>query len=886
MSDAAVSRPPATDDRATLLAWLKAHDGDHEKRFWDGEDVRVLVAERAALIDALLVQLWQQAWLGANACLVAVGGYGRGVLHPHSDIDLLILTKRDPRPADRDAISAFLTVLWDLKLEIGHSVRTVSQCIDAARADLTIMTTMMEARPLDGKTRLYEKLATRIAGRRLWPSENFFRAKVEEQANRYKRFGDSAYNLEPNLKEGPGGLRDIQLISWIAAREFGDDAEQCLVSEQHAEAEEIEALEEEQAALWRMRYGLHLLAGRREDRILFEHQRELAKRFGFEDGHVENLGVEQMMQGYFRSVRHIDRITERLMQAMEERLYAGRQREVEEIDEWFKIVNGNLAARDDDLFDKRPALLMEMFVRLAERPDIRGVRAETIRRIRRAVGYIDDDFRADPDVRAAFMAVLRSGADVPGLLTRMHRYDILDRYLPIFGAITGRMQYDLFHVYTVDEHTLTVLRRMHAFLVAPDRKKYPMTHELMYRLHKPELLYLAGIFHDIAKGRGGDHSELGADDAQAFCEAHGLSPADTRLVVWLVRLHLIMSVTAQKKDISDPEVVNEFARQVGNVRYLKFLYLLTVADISGTSPKLWNGWKGKLLQDLYRLTREALDRGLENPARREEWISDTRAGARSKLDAEGVSAERIGAAWASLPPGYFLRHSANQVCWHTQLMLEHEALPIIGVRKEANEECTELFVCAEDRDGTFATIVGCIGEVQLNIIDARLFNLGDGRIIDTFQVLDNEQQPVDELRRATRLAEHLEAALSQRPLRPAPAQASLPRKLQHFVRKPKIRFSEVRGQTCLDIYASDRPGLLARLSQALLANRIRVHSARIATFGERVEDHFVLTDEHGQPLGDDALGPLRQDLRAALGGDMPAQITPLGTWATGEVETQ
>jgi [protein-PII] uridylyltransferase len=849
--------------------WLARSDAQLQQQFQARSDIRGLVNTRAGALDALIQNIWAESCGELNdVCLVAVGGYGRGELHPHSDLDLMVLLGDDGSPAIEESVGRFLTFLWDLKLNVGHSVRSLSDCLAQARSDVTVITNLMEARRLFGSVSLFDRLCKSLTPDRMWPGREYFAAKLEEQRLRHHRFHDTVYNLEPNLKEGPGGLRDVQTLAWVAKRHYGVDSFTGLVDVGFLEPEEHQSLLDGQHYLWRVRWALHQAAGRNEERLLFDHQRELAHQFDYRDQHHENLAVEQFMQEFFRTVMHLERLNERLLLAFgEDILQAGEKVKIESIDAEFQLRNGYLEVVSDQVFQNRPASLFQLFLILQQRPNLEGVRASTIRLLRRNLDLIDDGFRASAGVQKAFMALLRGAGNVPALLSRMHRYEVLGRYLPEFGQVLGRMQFDLFHVYTVDQHTLSVLEYMYQIAGAGPDQAYPMYSDIHAQLEKPELLYLAGIFHDIAKGRGGDHSQLGELDARGFCERHGLSDADTNLVCWLVRQHLVMSVTAQTQDISDPEVVNRFARAVGNLVYLDYLYLLTVADINGTNPKIWNSWKATLLADLYALARKAIQRGLENPARRSEWVAETRRKANGLLLDAGWSQATIDAIWSALPDGYFLRHAAEQVAWQScEIHLARNAgLPHIGTRQLGGRGTTEILVYSRNRDGTFATILATLGQLELNIVDARVFNTSDGRVVDTFHVFERGGGPVQRDQLLQRIRDRLRQNLSAEILLPVPVEKPLPSRLRHFLRPPEIAFGEIAEHgTQMELICSDHPGLLATVARILFQNRVRVHAARIATFGEKVEDYFHITDFEDAPLEQDAQTRLRDDLVAAL----------------------
>ena len=579
-------------------------------RFLAGESVVDLVHARADLIDDVLTGLWREHIEPLGAALVAVGGYGRGELHPSSDVDIMLLVPDNLPDGSDDGLSAFVTALWDIGLEVGHSVRSIAQCHEEAAADLTVATTLMEARLLAGPESLFAAMQAAISPEQMWPSDRFFEEKRKEQIVRHHRYHDTAYNLEPNVKGSPGGLRDIQMIGWVAKRHFGAATLRELVDHRFLTPGQLRRLEEGQAFLWRIRFALHILTGRREDRLLFDHQKNLAEMLGYEDA-TYTLAVEQLMQRYYRTVMELSRLNEMLLQQFEEAILMDPDARAEPLNERFQVKNGFLQTVHDNVFRNDPSALLELFLLLQQNPEIRGVSAWTVGLIKRNLHLIDDEFRQNPRHHRLFLSILREPEGVTHELRRMNRYGVLGLYIPAFGRIVGRMQYDLFHAYTVDEHTLFVVSNLRRFALARFDDEFPHCSEVMQGLEQPEIAYLGGLFHDIAKGRGGDHSELGAVDAEAFCLEHGLSKYEAGIVAWLVRNHLVLSMTAQKKDIHDPDVINEFASTVGDPLHLDYLYVLTVADVRGTDPKLWNSWKAQLFHDLYVLTKRALRRGLK-----------------------------------------------------------------------------------------------------------------------------------------------------------------------------------------------------------------------------------------------------------------------------------
>ena len=847
---------------------LAAAQSHLEARFHRGEPVAALVESRSRCVDAVLVLAWRRFGLDdqARRALVAVGGYGRGELHPGSDVDLLILTRRAMRDGEREKIKGFLAFLWDVGLAVGNSVRTVRECVDEARRDVTVATNLMEGRLVCGSADLLARMHERTGPRRIWSSRRFFEAKMAEQRKRHHKFDDTGYNLEPNVKEGPGGLRDIQTIAWVARRHFGADTLAGLVDHGFLTAEELAALESGRRFLWRVRFALHVLTRRAEDRLLFDHQRQLAGMLGFEDD-GDRLGVERLMKRYYREVMELSRLNEMLLEHFEEVILHARHRDrIKPLNRRFQAVNGYLEATRKDVFRRYPFALLEVFLLLQQHPGLHGVRASTIRLIRANRHRIDDRFRADIRARSLFLEILRQPRGINHELHRMHRYGILGAYLPVFDQVAGQMQYDLFHVYTVDEHSLFVVRNLGMFADPARYHEFPHCADIFARLPKPELIYVAGLFHDVAKGRGGDHSELGSDLVREFCTLHGFGEYDTRLVAWLVRHHLFMSITAQRLDISDPAVVSEFAATVGDHVHLDYLYLLTVADIRGTNPGLWNDWKGALLHDLYRSTVRALMRGLENPIERAELVRETRDEA-GRLAAEaGIGTEQVAALWDKFGDDYFLRHSADEIHWHTSNILDTGAADVPLVLVRGGRGGIEIFVYAPDREFLFAASASILGRLGLTVLDSRIITANHGMTLDSYVVEDIAASSAggsrhEEIRTALRLGLREPAAVPRNVRRLAK------RQIKHFTIPVEVNFTlDTSNQhTVMEVIAADRPGLLARIGWALADARVRIHNAKIATFGERAEDVFRVTDDHGRPLPDARLAEIYHAVRAALG---------------------
>jgi [protein-PII] uridylyltransferase len=830
-----------------------------------GADTVELVHARARFIDQIMRQAFVHTFASCphSIALLAVGGYGRGELHPSSDIDIMLLLDGEADDATRHTIERYLTLLWDIKLEIGHSVRTLHECVDEARKDITVATNIMEARCLCGDEQLFHTMQQRTGPDQIWDSRAFFQAKLDEQIKRHAKFHDTAYNLEPNVKENPGGLRDIQMIGWVAKRHFGARTLEELVTHGFLTRKEYDTLYQGQTLLWQIRLCLHYITGRREDRLLFDLQRELAKIFGYNDGE-NNLAIEQFMQRYYRTVMELERLNELLLQLFrEEILHADKTEESEIINNRFQATNGYIEARYPQVFVEHPTALLEIFLILELKPEIRGVRAGTIRLMREQRYLIDDKFRHNETARKLFIDILHQPRGVTHELRRMNRYGILAAYIPAFEKIVGRMQYDLFHAYTVDQHTLFVVRNMRRLSVPAFAHEFPLASGIYHHLPKPELLFLAGLFHDIAKGRGGDHAILGAEDAYEFCKQHGLQDADSELVAWLVRQHLLMSMVAQRKDLSDPEVISYFARQVGDQTHLDYLYLLTLCDIRATNPKMWNSWKDNLLAELYHKTSSTLHMGLDNPVSRDMAIQEAKTSAQRLLDKEGYAPDKIHALWQHFSDDYFLHHAPAETVWHTKLILDPKTnqLPLVAARLTEKGRA-EIFIYTHEHDELFAGIAATLDQLALNIVDAQIMATDNGFTLDSFKVLEADGRSPDSEMRIREIVQSLKKYLSGTVPLPEITRA-VARTLKHFQTETKVRFEQQAGKdmTIMNIITADRPGLLARIGRAFGENRIRIHKAKIATVGEQADDTFLITDNHNQPLLNEEIC---QTLRASL----------------------
>lgn len=854
----------------TLKSRLAQADEQLQSAFDAGQPIDTLVTRRAALIAELLRDSWQAMLVQASGlALIAVGGFGRGELHPYSDIDLLVLHGGD-LGGDQEALENWLGVLWNAGLAVSHSVRNLEECRDQASRDVTTVTNLMEARLLAGDDSLFQHLQQQTTAHRMWPAGEFFAAKLAEQEQRHASFEDTAYRLEPNLKEGPGGLRDVQTIAWVARRQFGDSDLATLVGHGFLLRDEYNELVSARDFLWRVRWINHTITGRPEERLLFAQQKQLADALGYRDDQQATRAVEQFMQRYYRTVTRIERLNERLLQQYrEELLITGAQ--VRELDGEFQVRDDYLEARHPGVFEDRPLAIMDVFLHLQAEPAIRGVRAGTIRWLRQALRTHGGQLGNNPRALSRFVDILRQPRGVYSQLARMNRYGLLARLIPGFASVTGLMQFDLFHVYTVDQHTLFVIRNLRRFAHGKYTDQFTHAASVFQRVDKPEILYLAALFHDIAKGRGGDHSELGALDAKQFTTRLNLAGSEVRMVCWLVEQHLLLSRTAQREDLSDPDVIHRFASKVADREHLDYLYLLTVADIAATNPDLWNSWKDMLLWDLYQKTAGAFNQGLNRPLSRTEKARETRSRVFSQLVAQHTPIDALSELWRSFPKEIFERFDDDQLQWLTQAMLDHADAdwPLIAMRSLAEEEITELLVVGENFDGFFAAVISELDRMRCNIYNARIQTTRDELAVDVFQLVDASGLPLNESD-CQRLRQVLIECLSaRRP--PETLQFLIPRRLREFLSNAVIRFSEAGGLTKMEVRCTDRPGLLSSIANVLLAHKVRLHDARIATFGEQVEDSFLLSDYADKQLNSSTCEALQQNLQQAL--DTPLRDT-------------
>ncbi|MCC7486845.1 MAG: [protein-PII] uridylyltransferase [Burkholderiales bacterium] len=840
-SGAVTARPAATrggrEASAPSRQVLAAERAGLREHFDQHRSPALLVRRHAAIVDRLLKEVWASRGMPEDAVLAAVGGYGRGELFPASDVDLLILLAAAPDAALVAKLEELVGTLWDIGLDVGHSVRTVDECVALAAADVTVQTNLLETRLLAGRRRLFARFVRRM--REALDPAAFLQAKLLEQQQRHARYG--ATSLEPNVKESAGGLRDLQMVLWIARAAAVGTSWRALAARGVVTASEAREFRRHDRFLKELRVHLHYLAGRREDRLLFDHQSALARTFGLRD-RPHRLASEQLMQRYYRSAKAVSQLNSIVLQNLGARITPPLDTAYHPINERFGVRDERLEARDERLFHRAPGAMLECFGLLQQHHELKGIGADTLRALWRARRLINPAFRRDRENRARFVQVFQSPTHVERALRRMNEYGILGRYLPAFGRVVGQMQHDLYHVHTVDEHTLRVIRNLRRFSIPELAHEFPLCSRLMSDFRDPYLLYLAALFHDIAKGRGGDHSELGAAEARRFGRTHGLPRPDAELVVWLVEHHLVMSATAQKQDIADPDVIRAFAARIGDERRLTALYLITVADIRGTSPRVWNAWKSKLLESLYWSTRNLLEGTGFSVATSLRARQDE---ARAKLRLYAVPENAQDRLWRPLDDAYFLRHEPQEIAWHTRVLYYRveSPVPVVKARLSPAGEGLQVMIYVEDQKELFARICSFFEHISYDIFEAKVYTTKNGYALDSFQVHDPDNSRA-QYRDIISFIEHeLAERLALKPPLPPLTRPRLSRELRHFPISPEVNIQPDEKGTywVLSVIAGDRPGLLSRVARVLTAYDVNLHTAKINTLGARAEDVFLVS---------------------------------------------
>ncbi len=811
-------------------------------------NIEKVVRATAARTDEILIEAWQAHFRQASQItMVAVGGYGRNELNIHSDIDLLFLhdfSDSIEQSLDDSGIGAFIQFLWDIGLEVGQSVRSVEECLMQANQDITIMTNLLESRFLAGDKARYQRFNQQIREHSSWTNESFYAAKHEEQLNRHERFDDTTYKLEPNIKKSPGGLRDIQTISWIANKIYGTSDPDSLNSLGLLTEDELDLFKASRNTLWSIRNALHILNGRAEDRLLFTHQQDIAARYGFTDKPGQ-LAIEQLMQEYYRAAHDIRRLNEFILQLIDESLGDAQASQRIELDEFFYIQSGYLGLSSKDTFAQNPGQILRVF-NLYQRHHyaLKGFSADCARAIREARPLIDEVYRENPQNLTLFLAIFKRETGLTHTLRKMHQFGVLGAFLPVFGKIEGQMQHDLFHAYTVDAHTIMVVRNLRRCAMERFRHELPDITDLALRTDKRYRLYLAALFHDIAKGRGGNHDKLGAEEARIYCEKLGLPRADTDMIVWLVLEHLKMSTISQREDLSDGDVIQGFAELTGNQERLDNLYLLTVADIRGTSASTWTAWKGHLLRQLY-LATSALFSEHEHDTEPASQIETKRAGTLALLE-NRIPRERFDQYWAMLDEEYLHMYAPDTIAWHAEAICQASALdlPVVEIRYITEIEAGQYLIYTADTDVLLSTVTSVIEQLGQNIVQARIHAANPGFTVLIFTVTSDHTE--SDLQDLDSHRERMRSALLQAREHRAPIKKMIPRRLQQFHIEANIRFTIAQDEqtTIISITALDQPGLIHIIATAVAKCRIRLISAHITTVGEKAEDRFIVSQRN------------------------------------------
>lgn len=836
-------------------------------------DIDTLVHLRSQFIDHLLGRLWgfyqipkhvSSFFKRNRIALVAVGGYGRAELHPLSDIDILILSDYPLTKEIEKQIGYLVRLLWDLHLDIGHSVRTLRICLQEAKNDISIMTNLIESRLISGNQLLLDELHKQIFSDKIWPSREFYKAKVQEQQDRHKQYHSTSYNLEPDLKNSPGGLRDMQIIQWIAIRHFGGEFLQKIADFNYLTPEDIEDFKTCRKFLWRMRFALHCVITRYDNRLLFDRQLSIAKMLCYQG--EGNAPVEKMMHDYYRVAHNITELNQMLLQLFYESILEHNSKnKPHDIDEHFQIRDKLIDVKDDEIFKKDPVMIMQLFYTMLLNPQVIGLYSNTIRQLRSARRLLTNLLCQNAKARSLFMLIIKHPNAIEKAILPMHKYGILSVYIPGWKQISGMMQFDLFHAYTVDEHTIRLLLELDSLKTTSGKQKHPNSAKVFAKLSKPELLIITGLFHDIGKGRHGDHSEIGAHLVEEFCQLHELETKDTDLVIWLVRYHLLMSVTAQSRDLQDPAVINEFIQIVKSKRRLQYLLCLTVADVCATNETLWNSWKQSLMRELYLSAKNSFDSGIRQVPEQRSIARQNKQEALAILVKQNYDEQAIKEFWQSYRVDYFLRYTKEQIVWHAQILLQHDLTKTqVAINPHPYHGGSEIFIYSPDRPYLFATVCNILSMHNLTIHDALIITNKKGFALDTFIVLDPNGQTVQEDRNQG-LINALNKALQQ-PVYKGVTIKPPKQRLRSFLVPTQVNFLSAfnDSQTYMELIALDRPGLLACLGEIFANLGLSLRSAKIATIGEHIEDLFILTDKHNQALDDNTCQKLRESIIIAI----------------------
>lgn len=825
-----------------------------------------LIENRCDFYDALLIQLWQEMGLSEQQriSLIAVGGYGRREMFPLSDLDFLILVEQTPSPEIEEKITQFIQFLWDCGFEVGNSVRTLAQCELEGKQDITIATNLLEARFLAGNRPHFDALNELVKRADFWSKEDFFNAKVQEQIERYQRYHNTAYNLEPDIKYSPGGLRDLHLLYWVALRHSGALTLEAILQSGFIYPQEYQQLQESRAFLFKVRFALHLILKRYDNRLLFDRQIKVSELLGFRG--EGNPAVEKMMKCFFQALHRISLISNLLIQHYQENVLSSNQTTViDQLDDDFQLINQCLCLRNSFVFQEKPARILDLFFYLTQYEHA-NIHSDTLRQLQISLEQLPQKLCEIPAAREKFLRLFNQPNAIKRAFMPMHQYGVLTAYLPQWQAIEGLMQFDLFHIYTVDEHTLRVMLKLESFLSQESAQEHPIAHRIFSQLSDRTLLYIAALFHDIAKGRGGDHAELGAVDIADFAQLHGLDRREIDTLAWLVKFHLLMSITAQRRDIHDPEVVMNFAEAVQNQVRLDYLTCLTVADICATNGNLWNSWKRSLFASLYEFTGRQFSQGMKELLDYSEKSAENRKLAQQILtqdysDIAPISIEQL---WTRCPEEYFVRNTPKQIAWHISLLVDFVEALLVKISNRFSLGGTEVFIYCQDQPHLFNKVVSTIGAKKFSIHDAQIITTQDGYVFDSFIITELNGELV-EFDRRRELEQALTLALQSEKL---PALSIMPnRQLQHFTVQTDVRFLQEnkKEHTEMELVALDKAGLLAQVSQIFTELNLNLLNAKITTVGEKAEDFFILTNQFGQALDSQQREILRNVLYRNIG---------------------
>ncbi|HHE9981037.1 TPA: bifunctional uridylyltransferase/uridylyl-removing protein GlnD [Haemophilus influenzae] len=825
-----------------------------------------LIENRCDFYDALLIQLWQEMELSEQQeiSLIAVGGYGRRDMFPLSDLDFLILVEQTPIPEIEEKITQFIQFLWDCGFEVGNSVRTLAQCESEGKQDITIATNLLEARFLTGNRPHFDALNELVKRADFWSKEDFFNAKVQEQIERYQRYHNTAYNLEPDIKYSPGGLRDLHLLYWVALRHSGALTLEAILQSGFIYPQEYQQLQESRAFLFKVRFALHLILKRYDNRLLFDRQIKVSELLGFRG--EGNPAVEKMMKCFFQALHRISLISNLLIQHYRENVLSSNKATViDQLDDDFQLINQCLCLRNSRVFQEKPARILDLFFYLTQYEQA-NIHSDTLRQLQISLDQLPQKLCEIPAAREKFLRLFNQPNAIKRAFMPMHQYGVLTAYLPQWQAIEGLMQFDLFHIYTVDEHTLRVMLKLESFLSQESAQEHPIAHRIFSQLSDRTLLYIAALFHDIAKGRVGDHAELGAEDVADFAQLHGLDRREIDPLAWLVQSHLLMSITAQRRDIHDPEVVMNFAEAVQNQVRLDYLTCLTVADICATNGNLWNSWKRSLFASLYEFTGRQFSQGMKELLDYSEKSAENRKLAQQILtqdysDIAPISIEKL---WTRCPEDYFVRNTPKQIAWHTSLLVDFVEALLVKISNRFSLGGTEVFIYCQDQPHLFNKVVSTIGAKKFSIHDAQIITTQDGYVFDSFIITELNGELV-EFDRRRELEQALTLALQSEKL--SALSITPNRQLQHFTVQTDVRFlhENKKEHTEMELVALDKAGLLAQVSQIFSELNLNLLNAKITTVGEKAEDFFILTNQFGQALDSQQREILRNVLYRNIG---------------------